>query len=181
MRHHLEGYTLATIAEVARGESPLAGADSSRRRTARRRLDRHAVERRRADGVGEQFRSARSREVELRGCWNSSRSPVVGVIERQLGGVQERAVEPEQRAPLAVGRVADERVADRRRGGRGSGGCGRSRAGSRAAPARPAPSNRSTTRYSVRAGRPSTTTAIRSGSRRSRPIGASITPCGAAG
>ena len=35
-----------------------------------------------------------------------------GMVERQLGGVEERAVEPERRAPLAVRAVADERMAD---------------------------------------------------------------------
>ena len=35
------------------------------------------------------------------------------VDEGQLGGVQERAGQSEHRAPLAVGRVADERMTDR--------------------------------------------------------------------
>ena len=56
------------------------------------------------------------------------------MVERQLGGVEERAVEPERRAPLAVGAVADDAGGRRRRGGRGSGGSGRSPAGTSAAP-----------------------------------------------
>ena len=69
-----------------------------------------------------------------------------------------------------------------RRGARGSGGCGRSRAGSRAAPARPGSveASRDLVARCAPAGR-RPTTAIRVGSRRSRPIGASMTPCGALG
>ena len=101
-----------------------------------------------------------------------------GVVDGQLGGVEERTLHLELRASLPVDRVADERMVDRTQvhadlmGAAGleptleQGELGRAVETARRV------------RYSVRAQRPSATTAIRNGSRRDRPIGASITPCG---
>ena len=115
--------------------------------------------------VGDRSRSAAARVAERR-----RRSPVARVVERQLGGVEERPLRA--RAAGAAGR----RSGRRRPGGRSTPRCTRiwwvrpvsSRQSSSASAAGRVEALRRT-RYSVRAGLPSATTAIRSGSRAIAP------------
>ena len=171
-RRHVAGRarsTSPTPSPSADAEVPAPSAAGRRGRALRRRVDR-------LEG-GEERR-------EVGGQRAGERQALAGrrVVERQLGGVQERA---------GRGRAS---CAGRRRSGRRRSGwptaarwtriwCVRpvsSTHDSRASVARARRSARRTW-YSVRAGLPSTTTAIRSGSPGSRPIGASMMPWGASG
>ena len=98
----------------------------------------------------------------------SSGSPVSGMREAQLGGVQELALEA--RAPGRGRRPGRRRRGCRSPpGARGSGGCGRSRSVTRRSER---PGRASTSSKSVTASRGrSVSSDIRVGSRRSRPIG----------
>ena len=101
MRRHLEGYTLATIADIARGEAPWPAPASSVG----------------ADQLIDQLssrsvasRPARSLASSLR---NVTRSPAPWMVEGELDGVQERSLDAELRASLAVHRIAHQWMVDR--------------------------------------------------------------------
>ena len=164
MRHHLDSYTLADDRRHgAQGDAPWPCA---RRRRSPSSVGAGLTQPRRQRRARARASRGTSRRSAGSGLVNVSRAPVAGWSNDSSAACRNGRVSAERRAPVAVGRVADERVADRRRGGRGSGGCARSPAGtSGGASSAGADVAARRTWYSVRAGLPSTTTAIRSGSR----------------
>ena len=137
IRAHLDSFTLADIAAMARGEergpwprhadpqlSCAPGALRTRPpRVARAHPASSAVAA--TQGVGPQVK--RGTEVGGSGERKSSGSPVTGWSSCQALGVEERPAERQRLAGAVVAGVAHHRMPDRAAGARGSGGCGRSR------------------------------------------------------
>ena len=168
MRHHLDGYTLADGGRDGQGRRRLA------RRTAGTAPTASPAERQ-PQAARNAARSAGS------GLSNVTRSPVTGWSNDSSAAWRNGRVRPSVGAPVAVGRVADERVADgaevdadlvRAPGlqpARQPGQLGRRVVARRRPRTRSAPACRR---------RPPPSSADRDGS---RPIGASMMPCGASG
>ena len=105
MRRYLEGFTLADIAAIARGDAPWPECWLGRHR--RRRDDpvgRTPARRWRVPRRARRLETAAasSQRWEVGGQRAGERHPLPGdrVVERQLGGVQERAGQPERGAAL---------------------------------------------------------------------------------
>ena len=182
MRHHLDSYTLAddrrrSPRATPRGRRrPPSGAGRPDPSALVATADVAAVSR-----LGCELGEERGQVGRQRAGERQPLAPSTGWSNDSSAAWRNGRVSAERRAPLAVGRVADERVAD---GGEvdadlvGAPGLQPARQPGQRRPGRRAGRR---TWYSVRAGLPSTTTAILSGSAGSRPIGASMMPCGASG
>ena len=158
---------------MARGQAPWPESGSRRRRPTDARSCSAA-----AALVVAMQRRARSGGSSLSNVTRSPGRRVVEATARRRGGTGGRV--PSVLRPGAVDGVADERMPDRREVNADLvGATGLQATASRATSA--GACNSSTTSYSVRAGRPSATTAILVGSAGSRPIGASTMPWAAAG